>query len=1014
MMRHESALQHTGNGPCAQSEIKKKTGRLLSGDLFLQDGQHLGKGFEAEERRQHHVDHHTRRHLGHQPQQRTARHRGGHEQHPAVHRRRDRRNGQQRAHETAPAVGGEAPRRREVDDRLADRDRDEAPDHGHDAAGNRQCEDHRHDHLLEHLDAQDDAAVAADLQDVERDHRERVEEPHQADRLEVGHRGHPLLAQQCKEVGRHGREAQHHREHGVGDDHRDLAVALGEFRIVAVDLGESREDDPLHGHDRRRDGRVLEFLRLIEVGQRVGPGIEASDEELREFRVERRDEVRTHETEAVGRHFAQRRTAERRPGAPVADPPQQRGPHADEQHALRDDAPQSGPGERQRHGRKPADGRRREGHLREQGEAELPREERVLHRAEGRHREQQEEDRRHAPEVGLSVELRHPGRHGHEQQVERHGDRKIEDEDRLVVLRARRRLADEHLREAAVDDHQRHDREGREHGHVVVAARAEQAQQHEAHTELEKRRSDLLGEAPGHAARHLLLEFALHAADGYFLPVFLSVVVCRDLGIAAADAAHVGNLDIRGAAVGAEAAAHDRQQVLVVELAVLVDELQRVDQEVVAVAHLLRAQNGHDAVGEGQDALRMEPVADGHHGLAAAERRQVAARAARLRVEHDIFDRQVRRGTHGRAGQLRRDLVVHRDHVHVDHRLEVALVALDLAGDARHGLDRLDGIVAHGRLVAQHHGVDTLVDGAGHVAHLGARRTRRLDHRIEHLRGDDDGALRADALLDDAPLRVGDRLGGELHTQVAARHHDAVGGLDDLVDVVQPLLVLDLRDDLDRAVVGIENLLHGGHVARRTDERVRDEVDVVADGPLDEAAVLLGHRGQFDRDPGHVNALARAHGAADQKFARELLVVLLHDADLELAVGDEHARPDGDVAHDRRHVHVDHLARGLVVPDRAAHRHAVARRKTDAVAVLVGDRRDADLRALRVDHDRNGGIDLVHGLDDAGGTLFGDVRRVDAHDIHAGVEQLGDELLRATEIRHRCDDLGFFHSVHNV
>ena len=51
MMRHESALQHTGNGPCAQSEIKKKTGRLLSGDLFLQDGQHLGKGFEAEERR---------------------------------------------------------------------------------------------------------------------------------------------------------------------------------------------------------------------------------------------------------------------------------------------------------------------------------------------------------------------------------------------------------------------------------------------------------------------------------------------------------------------------------------------------------------------------------------------------------------------------------------------------------------------------------------------------------------------------------------------------------------------------------------------------------------------------------------------------------------------------------------------------------------------------------------------------------------------------------------------------
>ena len=408
----------------------------------------------------------------------------------------------------------------------------------------------------------------------------------------------------------------------------------------------------------------------------------------------------------------------------------------------------------------------------------------------------------------------------------------------------------------------------------------------------------------------------------------------------------------------------------------------------------------------------MALVADRHDGLAAAEGGHVAARTPRLGVEHHIAHRQVGAGADHRTGQLGSDFVVDRDHVHVNHRGEVRLVALNLARHARHRLDGLHGIVAHGRLVAQHHGIDPFVDGARHVAHLGPRRAGVLHHRVEHLRGDNHRTLGGDALLDDAALRIGNRLGRQLDTQVAAGHHDAVRRLDNLVDVVQTLLVLDFRDNLNRAPVRVENLLHGGHVAGAAHERVGDEVNVVAHGPLDEAAVLLRNRRKVNRDARHVDALARAHAATHRKFAAELIVALLQDANLHLAVCDEHARPDGDVADDGRDVHVDHLARSEVVAHRAADAHDVAHLEVDAVAVLLGDGRHPNLGALGIYHNRNGGVDAVHRLHDARGALLAHVGRVDAHDIHTCIVELLDKLFGATEIRHRRNHLGSFLSVH--
>ena len=347
----------------------------------------------------------------------------------------------------------------------------------------------------------------------------------------------------------------------------------------------------------------------------------------------------------------------------------------------------------------------------------------------------------------------------------------------------------------------------------------------------------------------------------------------------------------------------------------------------------LAAQDRHDTVGETQQALRLQRVADRDDDRRRAERSDVTPRAARQRIEQNRPNRQVGRSAHRRTGDLRRNLVVDRHHVDVDEGRRIGFVALDGLGDARHRLDRLHGIGPRSGLVAQHDGVDPLVDGAGDIAHLGARRTRRTDHRVEHLRGDDDRTFGGDALVDDHPLRDGDDLGRQLDAQVAARHHDAVGGFDDLVDVVDSLLVLDLRDDLDAAVPAVENRLHGFDVARAAHERVGDEIDAVLRGPLDVHAVFLGHRRQVDRHVGDVDALARtqravAHDAADQFFGR-----FLFDMQFHFAVGDEHRGPRRHVAHDVLDIHVDHLARrgNIGFDARPAHLHPVARRKADAV-----------------------------------------------------------------------------------
>ena len=186
------------------------------------------------------------------------------------------------------------------------------------------------------------------------------------------------------------------------------------------------------------------------------------------------------------------------------------------------------------------------------------------------------------------------------------------------------------------------------------------------------------------------------------------------------------------------------------------------------------------------------------------------------------------------AGRLRRRLLRADDGA-------VGRIVLDLLGDAVHHRHRLDRILPGGQFRRQHHRVGALEDGGRDVGDLGARRHRRSDHRFQHL-GRDHHRLAGRArgarhLLLDA----GHLFERHFDAEIAARHHQRVGELDDLVEPLHRLRLLDLGHHGGAAA---RDLLGLGDVLGPLHEGQRDPVDAGVERRLEIGAVLVGERGE--------------------------------------------------------------------------------------------------------------------------------------------------------------------------
>ena len=115
--------------------------------------------------------------------------------------------------------------------------------------------------------------------------------------------------------------------------------------------------------------------------------------------------------------------------------------------------------------------------------------------------------------------------------------------------------------------------------------------------------------------------------------------------------------------------------------------------------------------------------------------------------------------------------------------------------DVDHHLERFQRILALRGLTGEHHRVCTVVYRVGNVCHLRSCGAGISHHGIQHLRGRDNSLEVAVRLLNEHLLKVRNLLSRDLHAKVTAGYHDTVRRADDLIDILDSLRVLDLRDD---------------------------------------------------------------------------------------------------------------------------------------------------------------------------------------------------------------------------
>mmetsp|Transcript_510 Transcript_510/g.1397 ORF Transcript_510/g.1397 Transcript_510/m.1397 type:complete len:512 (+) Transcript_510:699-2234(+) len=355
---------------------------------------------------------------------------------------------------------------------------------------------------------------------------------------------------------------------------------------------------------------------------------------------------------------------------------------------------------------------------------------------------------------------------------------------------------------------------------------------------------------------------------------------------------------------------------------------------------------------------------------------------------------------------------------------------LRVLADGRHGGDRVDGEVAVGGFATQHHAVSAVQDGVGHVRHFGACRARVLDHALQHLSRRHHHLACQVALGDHHLLRKRHLLRRDLHAQVTTRHHDAVRERQDLVKVAQALGVLDLADDADvLAAVLIEDLANEAHIPRALHEAGRYVVHLMLAGKVDEVVdVLVGQDGQVHLHTRQVAVLALAqlggvvhaalaHGAvdhgddlnADAAVRQQDDVARLHAA-AQLAVAQPDARLlSGLVA----------LKLGVAVAHRLDN-DGLAGLERDGLMVL--EHGGADLGALGVQQGAPlrggrqpklgllllalGGRHLAEAVQHLLVGLMGAVAKIQADDVHAGVQELAHCLLVPALGAHGANDVG--------
>ena len=174
--------------------------------------------------------------------------------------------------------------------------------------------------------------------------------------------------------------------------------------------------------------------------------------------------------------------------------------------------------------------------------------------------------------------------------------------------------------------------------------------------------------------------------------------------------------------------------------------------------------------------------------------------------------------------------------------------------------------------------------------------TGLLDHRLHHLRCGDRELVALARHADHPFLQAGHRRVADFDGEVAARDHDAVGGVDDLRQRDNRLGALDLRDHLRLAACGEQQLARHVHVFLALRKRHREVVGLDLDRRLDVVHVLGRQRGRGQAAAQPVDPLVVRQRAAQHHARDDARPVDGLDDEPDQAVVEQQDRAGRDVA----------------------------------------------------------------------------------------------------------------------
>ncbi len=320
----------------------------------------------------------------------------------------------------------------------------------------------------------------------------------------------------------------------------------------------------------------------------------------------------------------------------------------------------------------------------------------------------------------------------------------------------------------------------------------------------------------------------------------------------------------------------------------------------------------------------------------------------------------------------------------------------------------LSGQAPAAEFSGEHHGIGAFEHGRRNVGHLGASRYRLMDHRFQHLGRDDDGPAGLAGSAGDLLLPARHLFDRQFDAEVATRDHDAVGELQNLVELGESGRLFDLGHHAGTPTHELAGL---GDIIGPLNEGQGDPIHTDAGGKLEIAAILRGQGGHADDGVGKIEALARGEYAAIDNLGHDGRLRLLQHAHSDTAVVEQQTVAGLYGFEDLAMGKIDTAlitGLGIVVEDENV-------TGIDA-NFLVAERADTQLRALQIDE--NADRPFLTGLDGTNdvAVLFEQIMRgmahVDAKHVRAGNEQIFDLLKSGGGGSERSNDLNAAVSPH--